>query len=120
MKLELDAQGEAAAAAPDEPQESPAIQSSGSRSRTSPPEMVAARSWWLRSSLDSTAHCVGLQPGMTATEVDGRPLRTASWILRSALHRAAPGSEVLLKVEAGGSRLLRALPIPLPEPGVAG
>ncbi len=59
----------------------------------------------------SPAERAGLQPGMTIVEAGGKPVRGAQ-ALTQLLKGQKPGAVVLLRVQVGKSRLLRALPIP--------
>ena len=59
----------------------------------------------------SPAERAGLQPGMTIIEAGGKPVRGPE-ALAQVIKEQKPGSVLLLRVQVGKSRLLRALPIP--------
>ncbi len=59
----------------------------------------------------SAAERAGLAQGMVVVEVGGKPVRGAGDVFR-ALEAAKPGEVLLLRVQANGSRLLRALTVP--------
>nr|AYM52677.1 S1C family peptidase [Aggregicoccus edonensis] len=59
----------------------------------------------------SAAERAGLVPGMVVVEAGGKPVRGAADLLR-LLEGAKPGEVLLLRVQAEGTRLLRALTVP--------
>jgi serine protease Do len=58
----------------------------------------------------SPAERAGLQPGMTIVEAGGKPVRGPE-ALAAIIKAQKPGGVLLLRVQVGKSRLLRALPI---------
>ncbi|MFZ5469950.1 MAG: Do family serine endopeptidase [Myxococcota bacterium] len=59
----------------------------------------------------SVADRMELYPGMVVIEADGKPVRSAKDLMR-ILQKAKRGASILLRVEADGQRLLRAVPVP--------
>ncbi len=59
----------------------------------------------------SVAESAGLAPGMTIVEAGGEPVKSARELTR-IVQRAKSGSTLLLRVQVGQGRVLRALPIP--------
>ncbi len=59
----------------------------------------------------SVAESAGLAPGMTIVEAAGEPVRSARDLMQ-IVQRAKSGETLLLRVQVGQGRLLRALPIP--------
>ncbi|HEX8538793.1 MAG TPA: PDZ domain-containing protein, partial [Cystobacter sp.] len=59
----------------------------------------------------SPAERAGLQPGMVIVEAGGRPVNNPREFAQ-AVRGQSPGSVLLLRIQLGESRLLRALTIP--------
>jgi serine protease Do len=59
----------------------------------------------------SPADRAGLEPGMIIVEAAGAPVKSADDVVR-ALNRGRRGDVVLLRVQRGEMRLLRALTVP--------